>query len=478
MQINVNFGSAQQKSRKLNRASCLNFYPVVDNREPPQNNKYPIAYYTCPGYELFSSGVGENRGIWQFGDIVYGVCGNSFYQLNQDGTRTTLGTLSSSTGPVIMRASNAQLMIAVLFTTEAWVYTFSTSAFTQITDVNYLGAEDLEFQDGFFITVLNGQLYLSQALNALSWTPQNTAIPSAQGDKLRSILSYKDELVLFFDKTQQYFYNNGASFPFTQRRGATQFFGIAARRSKVRIKDRIFYLGTGETGTLGIVKVTDYNMATLTDEAFHEQLSKYSTIKDAIASAYEYKGHILVQFTFPTEGKTWVYDDTTKMVHERKSLTIDSQKYSRHTANNIVSFNNQIIIDDYQSGNLYKLNSNIYTENSRQIHGELISTPITKENKFAQFNSLEVDCSNGDALATGQGDNPQIALAISRNNKEFTAERFGSVGREGEYDIRTKYNRLGTGRTWTFKLTYAEPPALQINSVIVHGISDDSEGDS
>lgn len=478
MQIPINFGSAQQKSRKLNQASCLNFYPILDSREPPQNNKYPIAYYTCPGYELFSSGTGESRGIWQFGDIVYGVCGSNFYKLNQDGTRTTLGTLNTASGMVKMRASYSQLMISVLYSTEAWVYTFTTGAFTQITDVNYPGAEDLEFQDGYFISIVGGQLYLSQALNALSWTSINTARPSAQGDTLRSILSYKDELVLFFDKTQQYFYNNGASFPFAQRRGATQFFGIAARRTAVRIKDRIFYLGISETGTLGIIKVSDYNIVTLTDEAFHQQLASYSTIKDAIASAYEYKGHIFVQITFPTVGKTWVYDDTTKMVHERQSLTIDSQMVSRHTANNIVSFNNQIIIDDYQSGNLYKLNDNIYTENSRQIHGELISNPVSKENKFIQFHSIEADCSNGDAFATGQGSNPQLALAISRDNREFTAERFGSIGKIGQYDIRTKFNRLGTARTWVFKLTYAEPPAFQINSAIAHGISDDPEGDS
>lgn len=481
MEFIINYGSVPAKSKQLNRSRCVNFYPVADTREPMEGHKSALSFNTCPGNELFSSGSGKGRGIFKFEGILYNVTGNIFSKVNQDGTRTTLGTLTSSSGKVKMVASYTEILVTVRYTTEAWVYNISTGAFTQVTDTGYPGADDVEFQDGYFIVIKNGQAYLSQSLNALTWTPSNTARPSAQGGTLRAILSYKDELVCFFNDTTQYFYNSGASFPFAQRRGATTFNGIIAPESAARVGTNIFYLGKSEKGTACIIKLTDYTPTVVSTEAFAEQISKlenYPSITDAFAFAYEYKTHIFYQITFPSAGKTWVYDDKTRLLHERESLTSDGMKLSRHMANNLVDYNGQLIIDDYQSGNLYKLNDEIYTENNQQITGYLVSIPISQEDKYIQMGSLQVLCSNGKALATGQGSDPQLALAISRNNKAFTAERFASIGKEGEYDARTKFNRLGTARTWVFKLTYAEPGAMEILKIIAHGLSDTQEGDS
>jgi len=85
------------------------------------------------------------------------------------------------------------------------------------------------------------------------------------------------------------------------------------------------------------------------------------------------------------------------------------------------------------------------------------------------FNYLQVDVESGVGLETGQGEDPQLMLRVSKDSgHHFTNERWLSAGKVGEYNRRAKWYRLGDSRTWTFRIRATDP----VKWIIIQAIAD------
>jgi len=70
---------------------------------------------------------------------------------------------------------------------------------------------------------------------------------------------------------------------------------------------------------------------------------------------------------------------------------------------------------------------------------------------------------HGVGLATGQGSDPQMMISISRDGgHNFSAVRNRAIGAVGEYQTRTRLNRLGQGRDFVFKISISDPIPVSI----------------
>jgi hypothetical protein len=85
---------------------------------------------------------------------------------------------------------------------------------------------------------------------------------------------------------------------------------------------------------------------------------------------------------------------------------------------------------------------------------------------------LETSFQKGVGLSTGQGDDPTVMLQVSRDGgMTWGSELWKTLGKEGKYKTRAKWNRLGTSRNTVFKLKITDP----VYRVLIGAVADIQE---
>jgi hypothetical protein len=66
---------------------------------------------------------------------------------------------------------------------------------------------------------------------------------------------------------------------------------------------------------------------------------------------------------------------------------------------------------------------------------------------------------SGVGLTSGQGSDPQMMLSISRDGGRTWSpfESWQSLGKQGEYQHRVRWKKLGQGRQLLFKVSISDP---------------------
>lgn len=89
---------------------------------------------------------------------------------------------------------------------------------------------------------------------------------------------------------------------------------------------------------------------------------------------------------------------------------------------------------------------------------ERISPHINQERKRITVRSFQLDGEQGVGLRTGQGEDPQLTLRVSRDGgRTWGTLKFGNVGAMGQYAYRTIWRQLGQARDWVFWVQMADP---------------------
>jgi hypothetical protein len=129
------------------------------------------------------------------------------------------------------------------------------------------------------------------------------------------------------------------------------------------------------------------------------QIQQYGDISDAIAYTYQQDGHSFYVLTFPTANATWVYDVATQAWHERASFT--NGDFGRHRSNCQMTFNSKVIVGDYQNGNLYSFDLEVYTDHNRVqkwLRSWRALPTGTNDLKRTAQHSLQLDAETGVGL--------------------------------------------------------------------------------
>jgi hypothetical protein len=173
-----------------------------------------------------------------------------------------------------------------------------------------------------------------------------------------------------------------------------------------------------------------------------------------------------------------VYDVATGAWHERAGWEYD--QFTRHRSNCQMAFNNEIVVGDYQNGNIYAFDMDKYNDNGdvQKWLRRWRALPTGQNDlKRTTQHSLQLDCETGvgldgydydtiivDLLAsesgplitTESGDNilldfsvtvganPQVMLRWSDDGGHtWSSEHWKSMGKIGHYGFRTIWRRLG-----------------------------------
>ena len=462
-------------ARSVNAADnrMINLFPEAI----PNEGKEAGFLNRAPGLRLLTAvGLGPIRGLWQFEGFMYVVSGNTLYKLDSSYNATVLGTIAG-TGLVSMSDNGTQLFIAA--NGPGYIYNSSTNVFAPISDPDYPGAVTVSYLDGYFIfNEPNSQkVWITSLLDGTQVDPLDFASAEGSPDGLVAVIVNNREAWLFGTNSIEVWYDAGTpDFPLARIQGASNEIGCVAPYSVAKLDNSVFWLGQDARGRGIVYRNSGYSGIRASNHSIEWQIQQYGDLSNAIAYTYQQDGHNFYVLTFPTVQKTWVYDVVTQSWHERAGWS--NGNFVRYRPNCQVTFNNEVILGDYENGNLYAYDLEVYADNDAPQKWLRSWRPIPSgQNNLRRTaqHSLQLDCEtgvglsgydgtevfylldeNGDFLLSENGDyivqnyvvtqgsNPQVMLRWSDDGGHtWSNEHWAPMGKIGQYGRRVFWRRLG-----------------------------------
>ncbi|MGI9158930.1 MAG: hypothetical protein ACR2K1_04175 [Saprospiraceae bacterium] len=351
---------ASYVARSVNAADnrMVNLFPEAI----PEGGKEAGFLNRAPGLRLLASvGTGPIRGLWTLKDYGYVVSGNKLFKIDTSWSATEIGAITNL-GPVSIADNGTQIFIATNPT--SYIYNSVINVLQQITDPDFPGAVTVSYIDGYFVfNEPNSQkVWVTSLLDGTSVDPLDFASAEGSPDGLVSLLVDHRELWLFGTNSVEVWYDSGdADFPLTRIQGAFNEIGCIAAYSVAKLDNGLFWLGADARGRGIVYRANGYTGQRISTHAVEWQIQQYSNLTNAIAYTYQQDGHAFYVLIFPSDNKTWVYDVATNSWHERAGFV--NGEFVRHRSNCQMSFGNEIVVGDYQNGNIYALDLNVYDDN-------------------------------------------------------------------------------------------------------------------
>lgn len=457
---------------------CINYYVEISQDD---KSKTATALLGCPGLDeliyVANGSVGEVRGCWVLpgGTKAIVVCDNvvSMVQMTVPATQTSIAQFSrtiiytgllTNNGPVCIRDNGPGGYAVIVDGPYGYLVNLSTNIVTQITDPGFLGADRCAFIDGWLIFNRPG----TQTFYTTGPTPYTITFPGAffalkdsSSDNLITLMENNRELWLIGERTSEVWYDaGGANFAFSRIPGVAPQIGCSAVNSIARLGSSLVWLGSSERGQNIVIQTEQYSYKDISTRAVESAISSYPLVSDAIGFTYEEDGHLFYVLTFPTADKTWCYDVSSQMWHERASFDSPTGAFHRFRGNCFMNFQNLRVVGDYQSGYLHQMSRKFYTDAGAPLIA-IRRCPViwSRENRKRIFHSsLQVEFAPGVGLQTGQGSNPQVMLRWSDDGgATFGNQHWCTIGKVGRFKNRAMWRRLGQARARVYETSFSDP---------------------
>ncbi len=432
-------------ARSVNAADArlINLFPEI----VPGDGQTAAFLQRAPGLRLLTTvGTGPIRGLWQYAGDSYVVSGIELYRVTSDWTSYLIGNVSGN-GPVGMADNGTQLFIAC--NPNGFIYNRVTNVLVPITDPDFQGAVLVGYLDGYFVyNQPNSQTFwVTALLDGTSVDPLDFASAEGSPDGLVSLIVDHREVWLFGTNSTEVWYNSAdVDFPLQRIQGAYNEVGCDAAYSVAKLDNSIMWLGGDSRGRGIVYKANGYTAQRVSTHAIEWQIQQYGNLSNAFAYTYQQDGHAFYVLVFPDNDTTWVYDAASGAWHERAGF-VDGE-FTRHRGNCQMAFNNQIVIGDYENGNLYAYDLTKYTDNglpNKWLRSWRALAQGQNDLKRTAQHSLQLNCEMGVGLdGIAQGTDPKVMLRWSDDGgHSWSNEHWTTMGKIGQYGIRAMWRRLG-----------------------------------
>jgi hypothetical protein len=315
----------------------------------------------------------------------------------------------------------------------------------------------------------NSQLFTSTDPGSAYTTSTLYGRKDGGSDNLVSLFFDHQQLFLFGEYTTEVWVESPgtdptiASFPFAPISGTFIQHGINAPFSVARWSESFMFVTRDLLGHATIGTINGYQFVRLSTHAVENSLIDYD-VSDAIAYSMQITGHEWYIVTFPQANLTWVYDSTTKLWFKWMSLD-PLNNFQRNRGNCATFFNTYNLVGDYQNGNIYIVDTEVFTEGGNPIR-RLRRTPhLVSDFQREYFDELQIQFQPGVGTSTGQGQNPQAMLRWSNDGgSTWSNEHWTSIGRTGKYQNRAIWRRLGMARDRVWEVSISDPVKAAIIS--------------
>lgn len=485
------FVGASYTTRSIyqNDQECINFYPEIDPTKQP-GERGIVALYPTPGLvtEITFPIEAEVRGMRALSGLQYAiaVCGNRVYRIDTSLAYTQVGTLLSISGPVSIsdnQMSAEGLTAYIVDGANRYYYVVASNTFVTLpsTDGAWQGASVTDVVDGYIVyndpdTQNWSSTDLDSPLSTQAWFGTKNGSP----DNIVSLIVDHRQVYLLGEVTTEVWVDVGSqitgllTFPFQRVSGTASQNGCGAAFSVARFGDTFMFLSRDTLGTATIGIMAGYEYKRLSTHAVENSLVGVD-VSDARAWTYQVEGHEFYVITFPNADLTWVYDLATQQWHKWLYWDSPTATYHRHRANCGIAFANKNLVGDWENGKIYSLDFDAYTDAGDPIRRLRRAPHITTDLQRQFFEEFQIQFQPGVGLSTGQGENPQAMLRWSNDGgSTWSNEHWTSIGRQGAYQNRAIWRRLGWSRDRIFEVAVSDP----VKAVVVSANLKASAGDN
>lgn len=446
----------------------INFYPAADS-------ELGVILQPTPGLSEHCSltGCSEIRGILNWNGYMYAVArrgsASAVWRVAGNGSFAEIGTINTSyTGPVWMVGSVSQLLI--VDGVSGYIYTPGTGLFQQISDPDFPGAGTCDSQDGYglFTQPNTREWFQSDLYDFSSIVATDFYVKEGKPDNIIALKSLLREVWIFGAESIEVWSNvggNGITAPtFMRNAGGLLEYGLGAAASPQIVNSKMIWMSDKRQ----LLKAIAYQPQKISGQMMERAVKDFAAFDDAFAFTYTEANHDFYVITFPTGNETWVWDDSTQMLHKRQSYD-GAGGWGRHRANCYTLYNNNHYVGDFNNGKIWHMSSNYYDDGGEEIRREFHMTPLYGGQKYIDFPPVEIKVKSGVGLSTGL--DPQIMLQFSEDEGEtWSNEVWRSAGKIGEYTRKAKWTQMGRSYWRMYKAVMTDPVLWQIQA-IRHGES-------
>jgi Phage stabilisation protein len=362
-------GFYADETRPWSQQDICNWLPVAAESD---GTRTPTMAKTPPGLSPFARISGDpSRGVYDAEGRLFTVMGNTLYQI----TPTTAIALGSISGTGRVRFAHNQItggnQVLIVNGSAGWVWNTVTSTLTLITDTGYPGAINARFIDGYLIQIEPARRYAfhSDLADALAYNTLDRFTSEVSPDLLVSMAVSNNELILFSERTAEFFENTGASQqPFRSKRISFNK-GCAGRYTVAEMDNTVFWLG--DDGAFYLLN--GYNPQRISTRPI-EQAIRGLNWAQAFAFVWEDSGHSVCYWTFP-DGMTFGYDASQQKWHRRESYGFD-----RWRVQDLAYWQNRWIAGDFQKGRLWEMDWTYPYEYDEEFVSQ-ITSPVIHDNQ-------------------------------------------------------------------------------------------------
>lgn len=464
--INFAIQTYQARSGLVSKERLVNIYAELT----PPESKSKVALFRTPGATIWKaiSDFNPMYGMKVMGDYLYVVCGLNVYQIDSSKTTTLLGTMAVAPGRVVMTENGLQVTI-ITESGIGYYYDAVNEVFGEIDDEDFELSNYATTIDGYTVSVEKDSqdFQISANRDTTSYSALDFGAAQAESDNLVVALNYNRQLILMGSKSIEVWYDTGNNtFPFQPVDGVLIKSGTTAKYSAVADLTGIYWLGSDKI----VYQATNYKPNRISTYGMENEIENYSAIDDAFAFVYVQGGHRFYVLTFPTEQKTWVYDISTGLWHERSSVNpnMPQQTANAWLANCHASFNELQLVGDANTGTIYQLDLETYTENTTPILWQIISATQFDNYKRDSVGRFVLWMDTGTGIVSGQGSDPQIMMRSSKDGGQtWSNELWQPMGQMGNYCTEIWWDQVEYGRNFLVELRGSDPVDIAIAGAFV-----------
>lgn len=437
------FGTASYKVRSL----PLSAQQMVNHRleqAPPQAKTFAAVIPSYGIRDFLTIGSGNTRGGIVVNGVLYVVVGETLYRIPESGDPISLGSVPGA-AYVDMAGDETHLMLV----TSSLGYYWNGATVAPISDPDFPGAEWVEELDGYFIIgkPVSGQFYISGNRLPAEWDALDFASAERYPDDLVGAIVNLGELILFGRESFEIHGNTGnTDFPIEQVGNGIGEVGLLSRYAMAKAGNIVFFVGNDRK----VYQLNGYTPQVISEPGI-EQIIEDSQDKTCYSMTWSEGSGKLVSFTF--DNGTIVYDLSTQLWHERKSLGFD-----RWRPLFILNCYDRWFVGDFYTNRVGTLDPGMFMEWDDILWGSVTSPPISAENKRITHQRLELVFESGVGLNLGQGSDPQVMLDWSDDGgRTWSAQRFRPLGKIGDFKSRSIWNQLGQARDRVYRYQITDP---------------------
>lgn len=397
------------------------------------------------------------RGWRVVNSLLYVVARTGVYQVDIGGNVTLLGTIINSGQLVSMSDDSVSMLI--VDGVRGYRITLPSGAPQLITDTNFpYGSVSAVSLDSRFVANIPGtrSFAVSALLQSEVWSPRIFGTKENYSSNIVAVDSLNGALILWGSTDLEFWQNVGsAPNPYQRINGATQTWGLAALNSRSYIGNTMAFLAQNPNGGIQVMKFNGYTPDRISTSDIENIISGFNIFSDAVALSYITNGHVMYQLTFPSANRSFLYDMSSNIWYETQTGV---GSVGRHFGKLGIVFNTKNYVCDTDSGKIYRLDPDTYTDDGTPIKRQLTSRHIRMDGNDFSISEMTLEMETGVGLTTGQGSDPKIMMRVSKDGgRTFGSERWKKIGRSGEYKRRVMWDTLGSSRDFVFEWTMTDP---------------------